>query len=103
MAGTSDKAVSDYLDNLFFETLPPVNNEITPYQPLDSVDLGCRLQPCTDPFLLMSMSDVSEHIIWETFLQLLLLGQTLPQGQLQRYVFKQSQILLQKTRIKPQG
>ena len=103
MAGTSDKAVSDYLDNLFFETLPPVNNNVTPYQPLDSVDLGCRLQPCTDPFSLMSMTNVSEHIIWEAFLQLLLLGQALPQGQLQRYVFKQSQILLQKSRIKLQG
>ena len=103
MAGASDKAVSDYLDNLFFETLPPVNHEIVQYQPLDSVDMSCRLQPCTDPFSLMSMTDVSEHAIWEAFLELLLLGQTLPHGQLQRYVFKQSQILLQKSRIKLQG
>lgn len=103
MAGTSDKAVSDYINNLFFdETLPPIVQTLH-YQPLDSVDVACRLQPCHDPFALMAMADASEHMVWEAFLQLLLLGQALPQGQVQRYVFTQSQILLQKIRVKPQG
>ena len=103
MLSASDRAVSDYLNNLFFDESLPTVIEPSPYKPLDSVDLGCRLQPCTDPFALMTMSQVSEHIIWEAFLQLLLLGNALPQGQLKRYVFKQSEILLHKTRIKPQG
>ncbi|MGR6873224.1 hypothetical protein ACU6U9_13165 [Pseudomonas sp. HK3] len=103
MLSASDKVVSDYLDNLFFdESLPSIIASL-PYTPLDSVDFGYRLQPCTDPFALMTMSQVSEHIIWEAFLQFLLLGNALPHGQLKRYVFKQSEILLYRTRIKPQG
>ncbi|MFT5594036.1 MAG: hypothetical protein ACI8SR_002423 [Oceanicoccus sp.] len=103
MAGTSDKAVSDYIHNLFFdEMLPPVAQPFC-YQPLDSVDVACRLQPCHDPFALMTMAGASEYMVWEAFLQLLLLGQSLPQGQVQRYVFKQSQILFQNIRVKPQG
>lgn len=96
MVGSSDKAVIDYLDYLLFDaTLPPAAT-VSPWQEHDSIDQGCRLQVCSDVFALMRLKNPSTHQLWEGFLQLLVLGVHLPQGQIQSYVFKQSQILYQK-------
>ncbi|NVK39479.1 MAG: hypothetical protein HWE18_16250 [Gammaproteobacteria bacterium] len=102
MVGTSDKAVSEYLDTLFLDIpLPPVQEFV--FQLSDSVDTGYRLVPCTDLFAVMNESKSSLNEIWEVFLQLLLLGQQLPPGPVQAYVFKQSQILYQKTQLRQVG
>ncbi len=102
MVGTSDKAVSEYLDTLFLDLpLPPVNEYV--FQLADSVETGYRLVPCTDLFAVMSASNASQNETWEVFLQLLLLCQQLPSGPLQAYVFKQSQILYQKTQLRQVG
>ena len=99
MAGTSDQAVSDYLDNLFLEDcLPPVAT-ISSYTPCDTVDLGCRLQACEDPFALMSMADASPLVLWQALLHMLLLGRSLPPSHLKDYVFKQSQVLYARSRV----
>lgn len=100
MAGASDQAVSDYLDHLFFDVhLPPVSDQFE-FQPCDSVDMNCRLQSCFDPFSFMSLTDTSQLVIWEAFLQLLVIARSLPQGKLKQYVFKQCQILYHKIAIR---
>lgn len=102
MEGTSDKAVSEYLDTLFLDfPLPPANEFV--FQLADSVETGYRLVPCTDLFSVMNASNPLPNETWEVFLQLLLLGQQLPPGPLQAYVFKQSQILYQKTQLRQVG
>ena len=96
MVGTSDKAVIDYLEYLLVDVnLPPIHIP-NPWQDHDSVDQGYRIQPCYDVFTLMSMKNPSTAQLWEGFLQLLVIGSRLPEGQVQSYVFMQSQILYQK-------
>ena len=96
MTDSSDKAVIDYLDTMFFDvTLPPVK-ETLEIKPCDSIKLGCRILPTFDPFTLMNLQDSSQVELWESFLLLLVLGVQLPQGNLQRYVFNQNQVLYQK-------
>ena len=96
MVGTSDKAVIDYLDNLFLdETLPPTSF-VSDWVDHDSIQQGYRLQACSDVFSLMAMKNPSAPELWEGFLQLIVLGSQLPKGQVQSYVFMQSQILYQK-------
>ncbi|GAA6134848.1 hypothetical protein NBRC116188_16380 [Oceaniserpentilla sp. 4NH20-0058] len=103
MAGTSDKAVIDYLDTLFLDvTLPPVQS-VSSWVESDSIDQGNRLQPCSDIFSLMSINNPTTHELWQGFLQLLVLGSQLPRGQVQSYVFLQSQVLFQKAREKMAG
>ncbi len=94
--GTSDQAVSDYLDNLFFDDCLPPIAQVAKYIPSDTVDKSCRLQTCDDAFALMSMNNTSPLILWHAFLQMLLLAGSLPPSQLKSYVFKQSQVLYSK-------
>ena len=99
MKGTSDQAVSDYLDNLFFDDYLPPIAQVAQYTPCDTVNMSCRLQICDDAFTLMSMNNAPAATIWHAFIQMLLLGNSLPPSQLKNYVFKQSQVLYSKAQV----
>lgn len=99
MNKTSDKAVADYLNNMFMDlTVSDSETVVSPpsdYQPLDSNDSGFRLVPCMDPFQFMNMgSSIHKSNIWLAYLLILNLSERLPQGSLKQYCLRQCQTLL---------
>lgn len=100
MTKTSDKAVSDYLNNMFMDlTLsdPEITSDIdgsSAYVPLDSIQHGCQMVPCIDPFKLMTIDNaVSTEKIWLAYLSLLNVLIDLPDGYLKQYCIRQCQTL----------
>lgn len=101
MNKTSDKAVSDYLSNMFMDLTisdtetPPVSNVAVEYSPLDSVQIGSRLIPCLDPFKLMALENASltPETIYLAYLSILNFTHQLPEGYLKQYSLRQCQTL----------
>ena len=99
MNKTSDKAVADYLNNMFMDlTVSESETIVSPpsgYQARDSNDIGLRLVPCMDPFQFMNMENsISKSNIWLAYLLILNLSERLPQGTLKQYCLRQCQTLL---------
>lgn len=99
MNKTSDKAVADYLNNMFMDLAisePEVSTtKVSEYIPLDSNNLGFQLVPCMDPFNLMNLENaVTPSKIWLAYIMVLNLAKNLPSGTLKQYCLRQCQILL---------
>ncbi len=104
MTKTSDKVVCDYLSNMFMDlTLSDsdmdsgLNSDIngsSTYVPLDSIQHGCQMVPCIDPFKLMTIDNaVSSERIWLAYLSILNILMILPNGYLKQYCIRQCQTL----------
>lgn len=94
MNNTSDKAVADYLSNMFMDlTLSDPSIDLAPtpyYTPLDSIGAGCRLVPCLDPFKLMDIdNETSIKKIWLAYISIINLSVSLPNGYLKQYCLRQ--------------
>lgn len=98
MGNVSKQAVSDYLDSMFLDILPPVVYEKPLYQAQDTVESGKQMQACLDPFTMMSLPwdmnqlCVSQQKILAAYLLLNLTIQ-LPSSTLKNYCLRQCQIL----------
>lgn len=94
---TSDKAVTDYLDNLLND-LSLGNEPVAPStttQPLDSIDVTRRVIPLWDPFQLMDMNQISTNpnVLWLGVHVLLPLCRQLPPSAVKQYCLAQCQAL----------
>jgi hypothetical protein len=99
MNKTSDKVISDYLNNMFMDLTisepDVITNVCTEYVPLDSTQTGFQLVPCMDPFQFMNLEhSISPSKIWLAYLMILNLARTLPFGPLKKYCLQQCQILI---------
>ena len=100
MTKTSDKAVSDYLSNMFMDLtlsdseIRSDNHGSSTYDPHDSIQHGCQVVPCIDPFKLMTIDNaVSKERIWLAYLSILNILMILPDGYLKQYCIRQCQTL----------
>lgn len=98
MSNISKQVVSDYLDSMFLDVLPPLVFEAPRYQALDTVENGKQMQACFDPFLMMAMpwdmnvTSLTQQKILASYL-LLNLTLELPASRLKNYCLRQCQIL----------
>lgn len=98
MSNVSKQAVSDYLDSMFTDMLPPLVFDAPQYQAQDTVDTGKQLQACLDPFLMMAMPwdvnnpSVTQQKVLAAYL-LLNLTLELPASSLKNYCLRQCQVL----------
>lgn len=98
MSNTSNKAVQDYLSNMFMDLTmsdPDAVIEVSQhYVPQDSIETGFKMVPCMDPFSLMGLEkSVSSEKIWLAYLFILNLSCRLPEGHLKQYCLRQCQTL----------
>ena len=106
---TSDKAVTDYLNNLLNDlTLDSVSiapPSSTPsddadftFAPADSVDVTSRMVPLVDPFRLMALQDNrgNQNLLWLGIHGLLPLCMHLPDSAIKQYCLRQCQTLMHK-------